>query len=138
MHCADRRTVHVRVQPSELLADLGRTPVRVLLLETNNQLLDLHRQLASLAVGSAATVGQAIDATIFITIEDLVAGLAGNAELTAQTSHLLAIKQSGDKSETFFHNIALLPGHGTFSCKKEKVLPMCPVWSVTFVSGRTQ
>ena len=55
--------------------------------------------------------------------------------LTAQTGHLLAIEQSGDKSETFFHDITLLPRHGTFSrkgrkcypCLRKDVLPMCRV-----------
>lgn len=65
------------------------------------------------------------DSLIFVAAIDLVAGLTGNAELTAQASHLLTIKQPGDKSETFFHDITLLPRHVTLSRKKEKVLPLC-------------
>jgi len=47
-----------------------------------------------------------------------------------------AVEASGE-SETLFHNVALLPGHG-FLPQREKVLPMSPVWIVTFVSGSTK
>jgi hypothetical protein len=51
--------------------------------------------------------------------------------------HLLAIEHSGNESETFFHDIPLLPGHNDLP-QREKVLPMSPEWSVTSVSGRTK
>ncbi len=91
------------------------------------QLLDLHRQLVGVAIGPSTSVREAINATIFVATIDLVAGLAGDAELTAKPCHLLAIEQAGDKSETFFHDMALLPGHDGSLPQREKVLPMSPV-----------
>src|SRR5262249_3514285 len=43
--------------------------------------------------------------------EDLVAGLARNAELGAQRRHLLALEQAGDKPESLVHDVTLLPRH---------------------------
>jgi hypothetical protein len=40
------------------------------------------------AAGPSAAVGQALEAAILVAAEDLVAGLAGNAELTAQRRRL--------------------------------------------------
>ena len=60
---------------------------------------------------------------IFAALVDLVPGLSGYAELTAQTHHLLAIQETSNESETVFHDVALLPGHG-FLPQMEKVLPI--------------
>ncbi len=83
----------------------------ILLLEADDQLLDLHRQLVGVPIRSSTAVGQAIDAAVLVAVVDLEAGLAGDAELTAERRHLLAIEITGDESETFFHDIPLLPGH---------------------------
>ena len=133
VYCADRRAMDIRVPLAEAYADFWCTPVWILLLELNDQLLDLHRQLVGVAIGPSTSVREAIDTAVFVTVVNLVAGLAGYAELTAETGHLLAIQEAGDKSETFFHNIALLPGHGSFSrkgrkcypCLRYEVLPLC-------------
>src|SRR6266852_5208952 len=55
-----------------------------------------------------------------------MACLAGDIELPAQHRHLLAIKQSGNKSEPFVHFVTLLPRHLR--------LPQMPE-SVTYVPG---
>ena len=50
MHCADRGGMHIRIEPVELLSDLGRAPARFLLLEAHDSRLDLERQLVGMAV----------------------------------------------------------------------------------------
>ena len=50
----------------------------------------------------------------------------------------LALEQAGDEPQTFFHRRTLLPGHLHLPPHKRKVLPMCPVRTVTYVSGRSQ
>lgn len=90
------------------------------------ELHDLPRQLVGVAVGPTASIRQPINNAVFVAVVDLVAGLSGYAELTAQINHLLAIQEAGDESETFFHNMALLPGHGSLP-QSEKALPMSPV-----------
>ena len=54
----------------------------------------------------------------------------------------LAVEQPGNETQAFFHDRTLLPGHRHLpSCPRRrrwKVLPMCPVRSVTYVSGGSQ
>ncbi len=47
--------------------------------------------------------------------------------IARETGHLLAVQEAGNESETFFHDMALLPGHDGFLPQREKVLPMSPV-----------
>src|SRR6202020_2383331 len=54
---------------------------------------------------------QRLEAVILIAIEDLVTGLARDAELPANLAHRLALQKSGDKPKTLVHNRTLLPGH---------------------------
>ena len=53
---------------------------------------DLKRQLVGLSIGSAAVSVKAFQAAVFVAIEDLVAGDAGNAELTAYGRHFLTFE----------------------------------------------
>jgi hypothetical protein len=52
-----------------------------------------------------------LHATVFVAVEDLVAGLARDPELHAQRRHLLALEQAGDKPESLVHDVTLLPRH---------------------------
>jgi hypothetical protein len=61
---------------------------------------------------------------ILVTVEDLVAGLARDAELTARVRHRLALQKLGDKAQAFLHCRTL--GINTPRKKPE---------SVTHVSG---
>jgi len=54
-------------------------------------------------MGPSAAVAERRDAAVFVPVEDLVAGLARDAELGAQGRHLLALEQAGDKSEPLVH-----------------------------------
>jgi hypothetical protein len=83
------------------------------------------------------TVGQGLQSVFLIALEDLVAGLARNAERATDLAHRFAVQQLSDKpqrsstTEHSFHGVRTSPERGT-------VLPMCPVRSVTYVSGRSQ
>src|SRR5262249_48873112 len=69
----------------------------------------------------------------------LVAGLSGDAELPAQIGHALALQAAGDETQALLRSRTLLPGHRHLPpAARRKVLPMCPVRSVTYVSGRSQ
>ena len=149
MHGTADWALQVRIQSLKLLADLWAQPSGAVLLGLHNQLLDLHRQLVGMAIGSSRTIGQAVVTRVFVTVADLVNRLAGNTELTAQTCHLLAIQGAGNKSEPLFHDLALLPGHCSLSrkgrtcypCLRNEVLPLCqeahkwPSISWAFSSG---
>ena len=74
MHCTDGGTVDIGIHPSQSFPDLGRTPVRILLLEVYDQLLDLYRQLVGMAVGPPTAICQTIDAAVLVAVIDLVAG----------------------------------------------------------------
>ena len=120
---ADRRAGEIRIPAAEPRTDLRRPPPGILPFERDDQRLDLHRELISVPVGPPAPVGQALEAAILVARVDLVAGLAGNAELPAQASHLLTIQQAGNKAETFVHDLTLLPGHHSLPRKRRKCYP---------------
>ena len=89
MHGADRRGLQVVMQPAQLLADLRRTPGRVLAPEPDDERLDLQGQLVGMPLRPAAAVGQANDAAVLVALVDLVAGVARDIELAAERRHLL-------------------------------------------------
>ena len=111
MHCADRGRVHIRIEPRQPFPDLWRAPARLILLQAHDPRLDLEGQLIGVAVGPARAVGEPCEANLVVAREDLVAGLAGDAELTAQHRHLLPVQQPSDELEPFIHVVTLLPGH---------------------------
>ena len=111
MHRADRRRGHIRIEPGQLFPDLRRPPARPVLLQAHDLRLDLEGQLVRVAVGPARAVGKPFQTDFVVAREDLVAGLARDAELTAQHRHLLPIQQPGDELEPFIHLVTLLPGH---------------------------
>ena len=106
MDRADRRRVYIRVEPGELLPDLGRAPARLVLFEAHDLRLDLDGQLVGMAVGPARAVGQPVQANRVVAGEDLVAGLAGDAELAAHHCHLLPVQQPRDELEPFIRSTA--------------------------------
>ena len=95
MHGADRWRLDHRDLARELVADLAGTPGGVLLLDPQDGALDLEGQLVGLPVRCPAAIVEAIEATVFVAVEDLVAGDSGDAELAAQRCHLLAFEEPG-------------------------------------------
>src|SRR5262249_18557625 len=81
------------------------------LLEAHDLGLDLERQLVSVAIRPARAVGEPVKAGLVVAPEDLVSGLARDAELAAQPCHFLPVQQSSDELEPFIHRVTLLPGH---------------------------
>src|SRR5579864_2758817 len=92
MHRADRGRAYVRIKPGQSFPDLRGSPTRLVLLDAHDQRLDLDRELIGMAIGPARAVSEPFQACRVVACEDLVAGLAGDAELPAQPRHLLAIQ----------------------------------------------
>src|SRR5918999_650994 len=96
---------------SELFAELGRAPARILPLQAHDHRLNGRRQPIRLPVRAVASIAERLHAAVLVAVEDLVAGLARNPELDAQRRHLLALEQAGDKPESLVHDVTLLPRH---------------------------
>src|SRR5207302_10881125 len=92
-------------------ADLACAAVRLLPVELENGSFHLLRQLVAVTPGSARTVGQSFQTGFFVTIENLVAGLARDSELPTKRRHFLPVQQARHKANTFIHNRTLLPRH---------------------------
>src|ERR1700722_17662395 len=132
MYGTDGRQLDLVVHAPQLLADLRRTPARMLLAQPHNECLDLKRQLVRVPVGTTGSIIESLGTTIFIALVDLVARLARDIELSAQDRHLLPVQQPGHKTHPLFHFGTLLPRHFASPAKAEKcylcarnaVLPM--------------
>src|SRR5215469_14764226 len=112
----------------QTLADLARTPTGVLMLHAQDVVLHLKGEFIGVAIGTSAPVGQPLHPTFLVAIKDLVAGLAGDAELPAQLRHGLASYVASHKLKPFVHYRTLLPRH------RFHFLPSGG-GSVTYVSG---
>ena len=117
MDRTDRRRVHIRIEPSQSFPDLGGSPVRLILLAADNQRLDLGGQLVGVTVRPARAIGEPFQTDIVVAREDLVAGLARDAELPAEPSHLLPVQQPRNEFKTFVHEFTRLPGHSALPAK---------------------
>lgn len=118
----------------QALANFSRTPSGVLTLHVQDVVLDLERQLVRVVMGTPTSVGQPLYAAFLIAIEDLVAGLAGDTELPAKFRHRLA----GEPQTAFVRPSPNTPSKASLPpLNREKVLPMCPVRSVIYVSSRS-
>src|SRR5450432_4515251 len=111
----------------QAFSDLTGTPAAVLALHVEDIVLNLKGKLMSIAIGAPAPVGQPLNPALLVAIEDLVPGLAGDPELSAEFRHGLAGEPASHKLKSFVHHRTLLPRHLTSSHKKGK--------SVTHVSG---
>src|SRR5437762_8644441 len=69
--------------PDQQLADLACTPMQLLGLQTDNQGLDLGRQLVGVADRPPGSVAQRLEPVLPVAVENLVAGLAGDPEIPA-------------------------------------------------------
>jgi hypothetical protein len=121
MDRADRRRVDVGIKPLQPIPDLGRAPTGLVVLEAHDQRLDLKGQLIGLAIRSSRPVGQRLEATFLVAPENLVACLAGNAELPAQTRHLLPVQRPGNELQPFIHRVTRFPGHLALLAKAQIV-----------------
>ena len=74
------RDGNTREPAKQALTDFASTPAGVLPLDVQNVVLHLKRKLVGIAIGTTASVGKPVNAAFLIAIEDLVAGLAGDAK----------------------------------------------------------
>src|SRR5215469_9286951 len=109
--------------PDQQLADLARPPMRLVALGVYDQLLDLHRQLVGVAHRPAGAVGQRLEPVLLVAVEDLVAGLARDAELAADLRHPFPIKKPCDKPQALVHDRTLLPRHQPLPPNEERCYP---------------
>src|SRR5215471_15850411 len=120
------RNCDARESAQQALSDFTGTPAGVLPLHVENIVLYLKRQLVRIVMGSTAAVGQPLHPTFLIAIEDLVTGLAGDAELPTQFRHRLACDPATHKLHSFVHNRTFLPRHSLPpSSKKGKKCNPC-------------
>ena len=91
--------------PQQFVPDLGRAPGGMLPLDGEDGLLDLERRLVGVAIGSSGPILQTTQCELLVAVEELVAGLAGDAELPAKRGHLLAVKQPRNNFQSFVHRV---------------------------------
>src|ERR1700724_4738033 len=95
----------------EAFANLAGTPTRVFALHVENEILHLKRKLMRVAVGASASVGQPLHPTLLVAIEDLVAGLTGDAKLPAKICHRLPRQPASHQLRPLIPNPTLLSAH---------------------------
>lgn len=84
MDRADGRRLKLRITTLEAVADLRGSPVWLLPLEPDDQLLELERHLVGVANWPPGAVREPFQTAVFVPIEYLVAGFARNIEFPAQ------------------------------------------------------
>src|SRR5215218_3461925 len=106
------RDAHVPGQAADQeFADLACAPVRLLTLQAYDQALDLGRQLIGIAHRPTRAVGQGLEPELLVAGENLVAGLARDAEGAAELRHRLTVEKLCDKPQALVHHRTLLPRH---------------------------
>src|SRR4029434_10459720 len=97
MHGAFGRDGNARESADQAIANFASTPAGVLALHVQNVVLYLKRKLVGVAIRTPAPIGESVNATFLIAIEDLVTGLTGDPKLSAKFRHRLAGQPAGDK-----------------------------------------
>ena len=90
MNGAFGRNLDTGKSANQALSNLTSSPGGVLALHIQDIVFNLKRKLMGIVTGAPAPVGQPLNATFLVAIEDLVAGLAGERELSAEFRHRLA------------------------------------------------
>src|ERR1700731_3281408 len=121
-----RRDGNTGEAAQQALTDFASTPAGVLTLYVQDEVFDLERKAVGVAIRTAAFVREPLQAAFLITIEDLIAGLAGDAKLPAKFRHPLAGGRGSHKLQSLIHYRTLLPRHRSLPLRGE---------SVTHVSG---
>src|ERR1700732_3768490 len=74
----------------QALTNFASPPAGVLMLYVQDEIFDLERKSVGVAIRTSASVREPLHAAFLVTIEDLIAGLAGDAKLPAKFRHRLA------------------------------------------------
>jgi len=123
----------VRQSSQQALADLAGAPVRFLAPGGDDRRFYLLGQLVGIAEGPARAIAQPFQSALLVTLKNLVAGLARNAEFPAQGGHTLPILEPDHKTHTFVYHRTFLPWHPTSAplqgkkcnpCLRYVLLPM--------------
>src|SRR5258705_6069193 len=85
--------------------------MRLVTLGGDDQALDLPRQVVGGANRPGRRGGQGLEAVLLVALEDLVAGLARNAERATDLAHRFAVQQLSDEPQALVHHRTLLPRH---------------------------
>src|ERR1700686_5910283 len=132
-----RRDGNTGEAPQQALTDFASTPAGVLVLYVQDEVFDLERKLVGVAIRTSASVRKPLHAAFLITIENLIAGLAGDAKLPAKFRHRLR-RLAGEPQTAVSHPLPNTPSKASLPpLYREKVSPMCPVQCVTYVLGRS-
>jgi hypothetical protein len=83
----------------------------VLALHVQDVVLHLKGKLVGVAIGTAAAIGESLDPALLIAVEDLVAGFARDAKLSAKFRHRFAGQSASHKLMSLIHDRTLLPRH---------------------------
>src|ERR1700730_18031521 len=81
--------------------DFASHPAGVLVLHVQDVVLHVEGKLVGVAIGASAPVRQPFDPAFLVATEDLIAGLAGDAQLPAELGHRLPRPAAGEKTPTF-------------------------------------
>src|SRR5512143_471443 len=101
----------VRQSSKEALPDLAGAPVGFLALGGDDGGFDLLGQSVGVTVGTPSTIGEPLQPTFLIAVDNLITGLARDSELPEQSGHALAILPPNHEAYTFVHNRTFLPWH---------------------------
>src|ERR1700686_3358084 len=132
-----RRDGNTGEAPQQALTDFASTPAGVLVLYVQDEVFHLERKFVGVAIRTSASVREPLHAAFLITIENLIAGLAGDAKPPTKSPPRPAGERASHKLQSFIHYRTLLPRHHYLPFYRESVSPMCPVQCVTYVSGRS-
>ena len=135
-HSVDRalgRNPEIAGQPSQKqFADLAGAPMRLVPLGRDDQALELSRQLVGEAHRPARPVGQGLEPMLLVALEDLVAGLARDAELRDRPPSSPRPPKAGRRTAGARPDRTLLPGHPhlppaggrCYPCVRHELSPM--------------
>src|SRR5207248_11298279 len=85
--------------------------MRLVALERNDQAFQLVGGLVGIAQRPAAAGVEGLEPVLPIALEDLIAGLARDAELPTHLGHRLAIQEPSDETKALFHYRTRFPRH---------------------------
>jgi hypothetical protein len=121
----------------QALANFARSPAGVFTLHIENVVLDLKGELVGVAIRTSAAIGESMNAAFLVPIDDLVAGPAGDPKTRGTIPP--SARQPADERQTASSRPSPNTPPGIVPpLSREGVLPMCPVQTVTYLSGRSK
>src|SRR6476469_751211 len=113
--------------------------MRFLPFKPDDEALNLRWELVGISDRPPGPIAQRSQPRFLVPIVDFVSGLARYTKISTDVTHCLTVEHAGNEPKALFHHRTLSPRHRHLPPQKSgKVLPMCPVRTVTHVSGRSQ